>query len=193
MPTDSPLVCPECSRAAEPGPPAVPGPAAPPAWRHREDLTPLCPTTAVHPSDGEVATVPATGWYGPTETIQAGAALRAAASYLDRALSGAAAEIALPRPDDLTRLLADLRQATSRLADTAAGGATRERQFAGRADTDSGGGARARQLADRLADASALLALAARVLHGVAGEHRRLHHRPAPTNARVVGHAPATG
>jgi len=192
MPLDHPLVCPECARPAEAGPPAVAGPPAPAAWRHQADLSPLCPTTAVHPSDGEVAVVPATGWYGPIETVTAGAALRAAATYLDRALSGAPAVIALPRPDDLTRLLADLHHTVSRLADTTAGAATRQRQFA--AGTDPVTATAARALGDRLAHASAELALAAHTLHGLAADHRRIHHRPAPTSARVeAADAPAAG
>jgi len=192
MPANHPLVCPECARPAEAGPPAVPGPPAPAAWRHQDDASPLCPTTAVHPSDGEIAVVPATGWYGPIETVAAGAALRAAATYLDRALSGAPAQIALPRPDDLTRLLADLHQAVARLADAAAGAATRQRQLA--AGTDPATAAAARPLADRLGDAAAQLALAAHALHGVAADHRQVHHRPAPASARVeAADAPAAG
>lgn len=190
-PTTGPLICPECGRPAEAGPPAQPDPAASNAWRHRDDTSPLCPTTAVHPSDGDVAVVPATGWYGPTETIQAAAALRAAATYLDYALTPAVAEIAAPRPDDLTRLLADLHHTVGRLADAVAHAATRERSFAGREPGPAGRAALARLLADRLTDTSAQLALTGRTLHGIADDHRHLHQQTA-INGAEVGHAATT-
>jgi hypothetical protein len=192
MHTHGLLICPECGRPAEAGPPADRRPAAATRWRHRDDLTPLCPTTAVHPSDRDIADVPA-GRYGQCEIIQAGQTMQAAATYLDRALDGVAAQVVLPRPDDLTALLTQVHLTTSRLAGIAAAGATRARQLAGHADTHTpGGAALARILADRLADASAHLTLTARTLHGVANAHHDLHHQPAPHNGRAAGHAPTT-